>query len=250
MKKIKCIGVTFILLVAVIFIVLIIKEMSNRKELIIDNYSQLYLYKLEKSNIEIIKKNNSVILINTGTVDDREELIDLLSSLEIYEIDYLIVTNKNDKYIGNVSYLIDNYLIDYIYINDYEYSSSVMDNVNLKLNSSYTEKIILNSNEKITLDDLVISIFPFTESTSYMDDKTLIVKLEEGDNFIYLTSNSSDKRLDGISKGTILVSENSYLFSKDFSYFVYDGISNRKNKSKTLKRDLKIYFNSNELIIK
>ena len=245
-KKIKYISISIIIIFIVIFSFLIIKNLSKEKEININNYTQVYLYNLGSSNVEIIKSNDTVILVNTGVVDDLDDLIDELNKLEIYEIDYLIITNKDDKYIGNVTYLLDNYLVDYIYMNDYEYSSKLMDKVNSSLVGSYTEEVILTSNEIITLDDLTINIYPYMENDFSMNDKTLVIEMLEGNNSIYLTSNSSDKRLSSIDKSTLLVSENSNLFKISSKYYVLDG----KNNKKSLNRDLKIYMNKKEFIIK
>lgn len=245
-KKIKYTSIGLIIIFVFIISFFIIKNLSKEKEINIDNYTQLYLYNLGSSNIEIIKSNDVVILVNTGVVDDLDDLIDELNKLEIYEIDYLIITNKEDKYIGNVTYLLDNYLVDYIYMNDYDYSSNLMDKVNSSLVGSYTEEVILTSNEIITLDDLTINIYPYMEDEFSLEDKTLLVEMILGDNSVYLTSNSSDKRLSSINKSTLLVSENNNLFKINSKYYVLDG----KNNKKSLNRDLKVYMTKEEFIIK
>lgn len=245
--KVKYISIGIILLIVLVLCLLLFKSLSKEKEINIEDYTQIYMYDLDSSNVEIIKKNDTVILVNTGLGEDRDDLIDELNKLDIYEIDYLILTNKDDKYIGNVSYLLDNYLVDYLYINDYEYSSSLMDKVNSDLVGSYTESIILTSNEIITLDDLTINIYPYMKDDFSMNDKTLVIEMIEGDNSIYLTSNASSKRLDSIKKSTLIVSENKDLFDVDSKYYLYDGEDKNKN---SLFRDLKVYMNKKELIIK
>ena len=244
--KIKYIIVIIILLIVLVLFLLLFGNVSYEKDINIDEYTQVYMYNLGSSNVEIIKKNDSVILVNTGLKEDLEDLIDELNKLEIYEIDYLIITNKDNKYVGNITYLLDNYLVDYIYMNDYEYSSSIMDEVNSSLIGSYTENIILTSNEVITLEDLTINIYPYMEEDFSLNDKNLIVEMLEGDNSIYLTSNSSDKRFDFIKSSTLLVSENKYLFKVDSKYYLLDNVKNKKS----LTRDLKVFMNKKELIIK
>ena len=120
---------------------------------------------------------------------------------------------------NSIDYLLDNYLVDYLYMNDYEYTSLLMDKVNSSLVGSYTEEVILTSNEIITLDDLTINIYPYMEDEFSLEDKTLIIEMILGDNSIYLTSNSSNKRLSSINKSTLLVSENSNLFKISSKYF-------------------------------
>lgn len=244
--KVKYISVIIILLVVLVLFLLLFNDLSKEKDINIEEYTQVYMYDLGNSNVEIIKKNDSIILVNSGLKEDLDDLIDVLNKLEIYEIDYLIITNKDDKYVGNVTYLLDNYLVDYIYMNDYEYSSKIMDEVNSSLVGSYTENIILTSNEVITLDDLTINIYPYMENDFSMNDKTLVIEMLEGNNSIYLTSNSSDKRFEVIDKSTLLVSENKYLFEVDSKYYLLDNVKNKKS----LSRDLNVFMNKKELIIK
>ena len=245
-NKVKYISVIIILLVVLILFLLLFNDLSKEKEINIEEYTKVYMYNLGNSNVEIIKKNDSIILVNSDLKEDLDDLIDELNKLEIYEIDYLIVTNKDDKYVGNVTYLLDNYLVDYIYMNDYEYSSKILDEVNSSLVGSYTENIILTSNEIITLEDLTINIYPYMENDFSMNDKTLVIEMLEGNNSIYLTSNSSDKRFEFIDKSTLLVSENKYLFEVDSKYYLLDNVKNKKS----LSRDLNVFMNKKELIIK
>lgn len=245
-NRIKYLIIIIVLLVVLGISLLFLVNIFKEKDINIEEYTQVYMYNLGNSNVEIIKKNDTVILVNTGLSDDLDSLIDKLNKLQIYEIDYLIITNKEDKYIGNVVYLLDNYLVDYLYMNDYEYTSLLMDKVNSSLVGSYTENIVLTSNEIITLDDLIINIYPYMKDNFSMNDKTLVIEMLEGSSSIYLMSNSSDKRFDFIDKSTLLVSENDCLFEVDSKYYLFD---NGKNK-KSLTRDLNVYMNKKEFIFK
>lgn len=222
---------------------------DNEKDSIIDKdkYTQIYLYDLGKSNIEIIIKNDFIFLINTGLEEDREELLDYLDKLGIREIDYLIVTNKDDKYIGNLDFILEHFKVDYLYLNDYEYSSKYTKKVFEMLDGAYTENIILTSIENIKIDYLEIDIYPYMEDSFVMEDKSLIVNIREGKNSIYLTNNVSKKRFNEIKTSTILVSENIDILEKNSNYYIYDG--NSKIEKDILKRNKEIFINDKELII-
>jgi len=244
----------FLLIVLILIILLIILFFClrmDKKNTPIDktNYSQLYLYDLGKSNIELIIKNDFVIMINTGLEEDRDNLLDYLDKLGITEIDYLILTNRDDKYIGNASFIIENFKVEYLYLNDYNYSSEEVEELLNILFDSYTEEIILTSNENIVIDNLNINIYPYLENDFNMDDKTLIVNIKEGKNSIYLTSNSSNKRLDEIDSSSLIVSENKSFFDIKAKYYIYDRNDVIKDKDNLLKRNINIYFNEKEFII-
>ena len=249
MKKKYLVVILFILII--IFLILFIfftSKKTNNDVFNKSNYSQIYLYDLGNSNIELIIRDDFVVLINTGLEDDRDMLLDYLDQFGIEEIDYLILTNRNDKYIGNASYILEHFIVDYVYLNDYEYDSidmNVLDNVLL---DNYTEEIILTSNEKIVFGDLEINIYPFMKNDFKMNDKSFIINLKEGDNIIYLTYDNS-KRLEEIDKCNLLVSENKLLFDIESKYYIYDGIDKIKDKDNFLERNISIYINKKEFII-
>ena len=247
-KRILVIGI--VLIISIILIVILSKN-SNDQDLSIDKdkYTQIYLYDLGKSNIEVIKKNDFVILINTGLEEDRDNLLDYFDQLGIEEIDYLIITNRDDKYIGNVTYLLEHFKVDYLYLNDYNYHSKYIDDLFIFLEDSYTENIILTSNENIKIDNLKIDIYSYMENEFKMEDKTLLINIKEGNNSIYLTSNMSNKRKDEIKSCTLLVTENKDFLDTKVDYYIYDGTSKVK-KDNLLKRNKEIYINEKELIFR
>lgn len=248
-RKYLMIFVLIVIFILIIFLSFLLNRDKDRDESFDkDKYSQIYLYDLGSSNIEIIKKDEFVILINTGLEKDRENLLDYLDQLGITEIDYLILTNRDDKYINNASYIVKHFKVEYLYINDYEYSSNSIDNLFNELLDSYTEEILLTSNETITFGDLVINIYAYLEDEFTMEDKTFIVNMVEGTNSIYLTYNTSRKRLD-FKNSSLIVSENDDLFDVKSKYYVYDGDKKIKDKDNLLKRNLIIYMNEKELIV-
>ena len=249
MKKKYLVFILFILIV--IFLILFIfftSKKTNNDILNKNNYSQIYLYDLGNSNIELIVKDDFVILINTGLEDDRDMLLDYLDQFGIEEIDYLILTNKNDKYIGNASYILEHFIVDYVYLNDYGYDSKDMNDLTNTLLDNYAEEIILTSNENIVLGDLEINIYPYMKNDFKMNDKSFIINLKEGNNDIYLTYDNS-KRLGEVGKCNLLVSDNKLLFDIESKYYIYDGIDKINDKDNLLERNISIYINKKEFII-
>lgn len=250
MKKIKIIFLSVVLLCILLFIVLFFnKKDSSNISINKDDCTQVYFYDLGNSNIEIIKSNNYVFMINTGLEEDRDMLLDYFEQLGIEKIDYLIITNRNDEYMGNVSFVLNNYIVDYLYINDYDYSSKYVDDLFNNMDNTYADEIVLSSNEIIQVADLTINIYPCLDNEFTMEDKSFIVNIVEGDNSIYITSNISSKRLNDINSGKLFVSENKSLIDKDFNYYIYDGNDKIKSSKELLERDIVIYMNKKEFIV-
>lgn len=250
MNKTKIIFLSVVLFcVVVLGVLFFVKKNDSSVPINKDDYTQIYFYDLGNSNIEIIKSNNYVFMINTGLEEDRDTLLDYFEQLGIEKIDYLIITNRNDEYMGNVSFVLNNYVVDYLYINDYDFSSKYVDNLFNNMNNTYTDEIILTSNEVIKVNDFVVNIYSCLDEEFTIEDKSLIVNIVEGDNSIYITSNISNKRLKDISSGTLFVSENNNLLDKDFDYYIYDGNEKINSKKNILKRNMIIYMNEKEFIV-
>lgn len=245
MKK-RYILFLILLIIAIFSLLFFTNKKTNNKD---DDYAELFLYNIGNSNIEIIKKDNTFILINTGLEEDRYNLLKVLNNFEFQKIDYLILTNRNDEYIGNVSYLLDNYNVDYLYINDFAYESKKVEELENTIVGNYVDSIILSSTENIRLDILAIDIYPGDDDEASMEDKTLVVKASIGNNNIYLASNASSYRLENLDKSYLLVSENKSLFDIPSKYYLYDGKADI-NENNLLKRDLHIVLSSHKVAFK
>lgn len=249
MKKKFCIAILILLIISFFVYVFFAGNKTKDENFNKENYSQIYFYDLGNSTIEIIKKNNYIILINTGYLKDRDNLLDCLDQFGIEKIDYLILTNKNDKYIENASYILEHFMVDYVYLNDYDYESDSVNKLSEVLLDNYAEDIVLSSNENIFLDDLKINIYPYNETEYEMNDKSFIINLLEGDNSIYLTYDNT-KRLKDVDRSTLVVSENKVSFDVDSKYYLYDGKDKVMKNDNVLKRNLLIYMSEKEFIIK
>ncbi len=213
-------------------------------------YAQIYLYDLGNSNVEIIKKDDYVILVNTGVREDRDNLLDYLDKLGIDRIDYLILTNKDEASLGNAAFIVNGLQVQYIYLNDYEYSSKNLEELNEVLQDNYATPFVLTTYENIKLGDLNIDIYPYFEEKYSMEDKTLVVKVKEGDKAIFLLNNASVKRFKDVTDSYVLASQNENLYDIKSKYYIYDGSKKMKNNKNVLKRNVQIYVNNEEFIIK
>lgn len=250
MNKLKIILCSIVLFIGIVLVsIFILNKEDNYIPKNIDDYTQIYFFDLGNSNIEIIKSNDYVFMINTGLEKDRDMLLDYFEQLGIEKIDYLIITNRNDEYMGNISFVLNNYIVDYLYINDYNYTSKYVDDLFNNMDSTYTDEIVLRNNENIKVGNFVIDIYPCLETECDMEDNSFIVKLKEGNNSIYITSNISSKRLSEVNKGNLFVSENKDLFYKDFDYYIYDGKDKIDSDKRILNRKTIIYMNEKEFIV-
>ena len=249
MKKKKLIIIGAVVLLILFFVIIFMISGGLKKDFREEDYAQIYLYDLGKSQVSFIKKDDHVIMINTGLEQERDKLRDYLEKLDITKIDYLILTNRNDEYIGNVSYMLNNYLVDYIYFNDFEYTSKKVEELENVLDDNYTNGVKLTFNESITFSDLKVNIYPDSEENAKMEDKTFIVEIVDGDNKVYVTTNASTSRMEMADDSNLIISENADLYRFKADYYLYDGNEKIAKNKNLLKRDIEIFMNEKEFII-
>lgn len=249
MNKKKLLVIISIVVVLVVFLTVYL-VFGRKKDKVLDKslYTQVYFYDLGKSQIEIIRKDEYTVLVNTGLLEDRDNLLDYFDKLEISKIDYLILTNRDDKYIANASFILNNYNVDYVYYNDFSYTSDTITELENTLNNNHAIGVELGYNEEIKLNDLIINIYPSTDNTN-MTDSSLVIRIKTSNNSIYLTDNVSKSKLEDLEESTLLVSENSSLYDINSEYYLYDGTEKIKSRDNLLKRNKEILMKDKEFII-
>lgn len=245
----------FFLLLGIILIILILVTalfLQNKKDdedvIDRDHATQIYFYDFGNSKIEIIKKNELVVLVDTGLEEDLLELLDSLQMHNIQKIDYLILTNRDDECIENASFILDNYQVSYVYLNDYSYTSDSVSQLEETLQDNYAITVTLTSDEKINFGNLEIDIYPYMSDAS-MEDKGLMVRVSEGKNIIYLTGDISEKRFNEIKDSYLLVTSNPSLYDVSSQYYIYDGKEKIDEKNNLLKRNIIVYLDRDKVVI-
>ena len=237
MKKIYIIIGVFIVLILGLFISLnIILSNNNKENEDSINSSLVSFYDIGKSNITIIQKDNFNILIGTGSFDDQERLLKVISSLNISKFEYVILPNLEESSIGNIGFLINNYDISYLYM-----KTDTLDNeeFNEALTNHYLEIIPLTSTEVIEIGTLTINIYMDKDNNYYFD-------INENNHSINIINNVSS--IDKISNSDVLVFDD-YSLARDtsFAYYIYDGNDDLNIDATELKRDVSISLNDGKL---
>jgi competence protein ComEC len=68
----------------------------------------------------VVTENQKRILINTGSTNSKDELINHLKKLNVTSIDYLLITSTNDEYDGNMDQIAQKYDISEIIVPNHE----------------------------------------------------------------------------------------------------------------------------------
>lgn len=80
------------------------------------NDMEVYYIPLKNSEVILIKVSGKNVLVNTGTMEEAEDLKQLLDKYSVNKIDHLILSLPTDENMGGASYIVDKIPTDKIYM--------------------------------------------------------------------------------------------------------------------------------------
>lgn len=79
-----------------------------------DSNFSIYYLDVGQGDCTIIKSNDSIMMIDTSTNHREENIREVLMSLSIDKIDYLVITHQHDDHMGSAKAIIDKYEVSNI----------------------------------------------------------------------------------------------------------------------------------------
>lgn len=156
---------------------------------------QIHTINVAGADSTLIKTpNDKNILVDTGhRIDGGEYVIDYLREHNVNSLDYLVATHAHWDHIGGVPEVIDEYsdTLKYIIETEYPNDTSTYSSYRSAVQSSSTEKNIINGKDSIETesDDLDISIINPQEDTiegdNLLNDNCIVIHIDyNGDTFL------------------------------------------------------------------
>ncbi len=190
-NKLKVIlGITLILIIVVCAIYV---QFSNGKHNEANNiYSNInidtsklniFFFNVGQADSSLILYEDKVILIDTGNDSDEEKIVEFLKAKGINKIDYLIGTHIHEDHIGGIADIVDNILVEKIYMpynvtEDANFYKKVTNSINSKELSVET----VSENDKILLSNNFILevLYVDNKEPSNPNNASIVLQLEYG----------------------------------------------------------------------
>ncbi len=190
-NKLKVIlGITLILIIIVCAIYV---QFSNGKHNEANNiYSNInidtsklniFFFNVGQADSSLILYEDKVILIDTGNDSDGEKIVEFLKAKGINKIDYLIGTHIHEDHIGGMADIVDNILVEKIYM---PYNVTEDANFYKKVTNSINSKELLvetvSENDKILLSNNFILevLYVDNKEPSNPNNASIVLQLEYG----------------------------------------------------------------------
>ena len=163
-----------------------------------------------KADCIVIQTENYNMMIDTAEGDNGDEIIEFLEANNITKIDYLQITHYDKDHIGALRELLEYGLeIDHIYAFDNEATSDTYMDMMAALEEHGLSLDYVKDKKELTLDDLLIEIYPPLKDSYVSKDAepgvemenefSLVTKVTHGDNRFLFTGDACNDRLKELS---------------------------------------------------
>lgn len=175
----------------------------------------VYFLDVGQGDSELIRlKTGQNILIDTGTGETKEKLVDYLHELGVQRIDILIATHPHEDHIGGMQRVVEEFPVGQIYMpkipdaqvpttSVYEKLLTAIDQKNLKITVPQSGRSILNSG-----DEKLEVFAPNSTKYSDLNNYSIVTKLTCGEkSFLFTGDAQADSEKEMIAKGYDLKSD-------------------------------------------
>lgn len=163
-------------------------------------YNYIYYFNVGQGEMAIIKKDNTILMIDSGSItNDTSYIFESFSTKEgINKIDILIISHFHSDHINGIKQIIEKYEVKYImYAYPYDLENEEYLTFLDYIKNSTSKQIIVKAGDKISIDNVQIDIlFPDSKYINVSD------KIDENENANSLVLN-------------IKINNNNYLFLGD-----------------------------------
>lgn len=151
-----------------------------------DSNFAVYFLDVGQGDCSIVICDDSVMIIDTSTVNHKKEILNALIALNINEVDYLVVTHQHDDHMGNAELIIEKCTVKNIIMPKISDSHDA-DTIAYK---SLLKSIVDNNVNPIASIDLdsfqlgsaKVDILSPTKSFKDLNNMSIVLKISYGDN--------------------------------------------------------------------
>ena len=151
------------LILLIFFAFLICAFLYFKNNRIIDANLNMYFFNAGKADSILIYNNDFSVLIDTGTNDLGDTIINYLEEKHINKLDYLIITHFDKDHVGSAHKIIKNIRIDNVLQSNYPKESNAYENYINALSSANIIPITVREDFSFEFGDIKFNVNPPTE---------------------------------------------------------------------------------------
>lgn len=178
MKKILC------LLVITLSLCACSNEESQKNTNVSNNEMTVHYIDVGNADATLYKSNNCNILIDAGTNEEGNNVVNYLKENNITELNYVVGTHPHEDHIGGLDDVINNIKVDNIYLPDKTHTSKTFESVIDAIEKHNLSINIPKDNEEIKCGNINMKFLGPKENKDYgknLNAWSIVTKINFGD---------------------------------------------------------------------
>lgn len=167
----------------------------------------VYFFDVEQADCTLIINNNETLLIDTGDISTKDEVLQYLEDVGIEKINYLILTHPHADHIGAAPEIINKYKIDNILMPNKTTTSNIFEKTLDAIGNNGYKITIPNRNDKFNIGDGYFTILS-DQTIDWGDDlnySSLSLKVTFGEIDLIFTGDADKEVEEDILKANLSV---------------------------------------------
>lgn len=152
---------------------------------------------------ELIQSGSQTMLIDAGTNDSTNALLNYLSKAGVKKIDYLVLTHPHEDHIGGADAVINKYSVGQVYMPKVTATTKTFEDVVTAMKSKGLKATIPQPGASFKLGDASCTILgPINSEPGNLNTYSIVLKMTYGkDKFLFMGDAASSNEADMIARG-------------------------------------------------
>ena len=152
---------------------------------------------------ELIQAGGKTMLIDAGTNDSTDTLLNYLNNAGVKKIDYFVLTHPHEDHIGGADAVINSYPVGQIYMPKVTAATKTFEDVVMAMNKTGLKAIVPKPGTSFRLGEATcIILSPINSDPGNLNTYSIVLKMTYGrEKFLFMGDATSSNEADMIAKG-------------------------------------------------
>lgn len=142
---------------------------------------KIYFIDVGQADSTLVIDNDKTMLIDAGTNDQGENVVEFLKNKGITKIDYLVGTHPHEDHIGGLDNVIDSFDIGTIYMPKVQTNTKTFESVLDSISNKGLKITTPNINDTFTLSDAQCQIMSTVDDESNLNLSSIVIRMTYGE---------------------------------------------------------------------
>ena len=169
-----------------------LEEPIKKVEIVSSNLS-IYFIDVGQADAILIQNNNENMLIDGGNNEDGEKIVKFLQEKDITNFKYIVGTHPHEDHIGGLDDVINSFEIESVLLPNAYTTTRTFEDVLDAIDNKKLEITVPEIDSTLKLGDAKITVLYSGENPSDLNDASIVLRLDFGENSFLFTGDATTK---------------------------------------------------------